>query len=868
MSQYIHTALRKASSCRRTAVRLLGVCLVAHLTPVLAQFKLQQTFTDTTAPGWTLFGSSFLTAPSIDPAGEGWLRLTDTGNNEQGLALNASQSFSGNVPVTLRFSYVSWGGTGADGITMFLYDSTQNMGGASNGGGLGYCGGAGGYLALALDEYGNFSNPGDHCGAGGGGPGRTPESVVVRGPLSAQNAYVTGVPIASGIDNPGVSVRPSPKSVIVTLTPASVGYTISAQFQSATGEPYQTLFTNVSFPYAPPASLSVGFSGSTGGSTNNHELQWVVAATPNDLQLTLSGPTTILQGAPVTYTLTVTNNGAFPIGAADAPLVTDALPPSITGATWTCAASGGASCTGSGSGDLNTSGLTLPPNAAVTYTITGIVAPGSTCGSTVTNTASADYGSSSTFTDPNPANNSATVVSTVTCAVTLLANPQAVSFASQTVGIPSASQTVTVTGTNGVLISNIATTGNFSQTNDCTSALTAGTSCTIEVVFTPMSEGSLDGEVIITSSASTSPTIVTLSGTGINAVPSPFSFVALNNVNLSSIEVSNAITVTGASVPTTISVSAGAEYSINGGPYTSLPGIVSPGAQVTVRVTSASTYSTAVSAVLTIGGVSATFMVTTRAEPQLQNVTVTSGGGGSLSLGVVAALVLVLVMRLGRLHLRLAAVLGVLTAFLGGAARAADADETGTAPKLYFGGSIGAVTSTLTAGTVTHYLQAAGYQVTASDVQRSSVSGSVYIGYALPKQFALEFGWSYLGRTRTTLQGVEPPNLQQLLYDASQVTQGGGDAWSILGRYRFVLSPQWSLDLRAGPYRWVTHSDLWIGSTEQLNRNDRGWGYMVGVGPGIQLSQHWVVALNANYFASTRDNQFLQVSLSTEYRLR
>ena len=149
MSQYTYKGLRKASSCRRTAVCLLAVCLAAHLTPVLAQFKLQQTFTDTTAPGWTLIGSSFLTAPSIDPAGQGWLRLTDTGNNEKGLALDTSESFAGNVPVTVRFSYVSWGGTGADGITVFLYDSTQNMGGASNGGGLGYCGGAGGYLALA-----------------------------------------------------------------------------------------------------------------------------------------------------------------------------------------------------------------------------------------------------------------------------------------------------------------------------------------------------------------------------------------------------------------------------------------------------------------------------------------------------------------------------------------------------------------------------------------------------------------------------------------------------------------------------------------------------------------------------------------------
>ena len=224
---------------------------------------------------------------------------------------------------------------------------------------------------------------------------------------------------------------------------------------------------------------------------------------------------------------------------------------------------------------------------------------------------------------------------------------------------------------------------------------------------------------------------------------------------------------------------------------------------------------------------------------------------------------MVLALRLGRLHL----IEGPARAhrhsgWRRGAAAARDSS------RLYFGGALGEVTSTLTAGKVTSRLEADGYQVTATDVQRTSLSGSVYVGYELPRQFALEAGWSYLGRTRTKLQGVAPPDLNQLLYDASQVTRGGGDAWFLVGRYRFGLSPKWSLDLRAGPYRWVTHSDLWIGSTEQLNRNDRGWGYMVGVGPGIQLSQHWVVALNANYFASTRDNQFLQVSVSTEYRLR
>jgi len=96
--------------------------------------------------------------------GHGWLRLTNTNNTTKGLALDTAQSFPGNVPVAVRFRYVAWGGTGADGITLFLYDSTQDMSGALTGGGLGYCGGAGGFLAVAVDEYGNFSNPGDKCG--------------------------------------------------------------------------------------------------------------------------------------------------------------------------------------------------------------------------------------------------------------------------------------------------------------------------------------------------------------------------------------------------------------------------------------------------------------------------------------------------------------------------------------------------------------------------------------------------------------------------------------------------------------------------------------------------------------------------------
>lgn len=860
----VHAAARGP----RVAAALLALFCAAHLTPASAQFKLQQTFTGTSAPGWTLSGNALLTAPSIDPDGQGWLRLTDANQAERGQALDTAETFTGNVPVTIRFSYVSWGGDGADGITVFLYDSTQDMSGAANGGGLGYCGGAGGYLGIGLDEYGNFSNPGDHCGGAGGGPGNIPESLVIRGPLSASDQYVTGVQVAGGIDNPFAGARPSPKTVVVTLTPATVGYTVTALMQSDSSQPFQTLFSNVPFPFAAPASLSVGFAGSTGGSTNIHELQGLITATPDDLQLTLSGPATALQGTPVTYTLTLTNNGAYPIGAADAPTLTDALPAEITGVTWTCVPSAGATCTGSGSGNISTSTLTLPSNASVTYTITGTLDPATACGATVTNSASADFGSSSSLVDPDPTNNTQSVDTTVTCVVTLLANPTSLSFAPQTVGSPSGAQTITLTGNNGATITNIAASGDFSQTNDCNAAL-SGTSCTIQVVFTPSAEGSRTGTLTITSSATGSPTSVTLAGTGTNAVPGKFTFVPLNNVAPSSMQVSNPITVTGTNVPTTISVSGGAQYSINGGAYTSTPGIVPPGAQVTVRVPASPSYSTTVTAVVTIGGVAASFTVTTGPQPQLTDVTVTSGGGGgSLSPVLLTALGLVLLMRIRRARIEVTAALVLVLVGALTSPPTAAADWDALRSNLYFGGGLGDVTSTLTAGKVTDRLQADGYQVVASHVDRSSLSGNLYLGYELPRQWAVEFGWSYLGRTRSTLQGVQPPDLQQLLFDASRVTRGGGDAWSLVGRYRWTLQPKLSLDLRAGPYRWVTHSDLWIGSAEQLNRSDRGWGWVLGLGPRYALSDHWALGLGANYFASTSDNRFVQVGATVEYHLR
>jgi uncharacterized repeat protein (TIGR01451 family) len=578
---------------------------------VHAQFKVTQSFSGTSAPGWTLTGNAFLTAPSIDPAGGGWLRLTAAATDQKGVVLYTGGTFSGAQPLVMKFNYVSWGGDGADGIGLFLYDSTQDMSGAQNGGGLGYCQGAGGYLGIGLDEYGNFST-GDRCTSGG--PAFSPESLVVRGPVATGNPYVTGIVVPGGVDVPSVSTRPPARTVLVTLMPQGTGFSVSAQYQPASGQPYQTLFSGVSFPYTPPASLSVGISGSTGGSTNVHEVQAFTVSSPDDLQVVMTGPANIAPGNAVTYQITVTNNGPTAISLADSPTVTDSLDPAIQGASWTCLASVGAACSSSGTGVLDDSSLSLPVNGTATYTVSSTLSPSATCGSQITSSATGDFGATSRFTDFNPSNNTSSVSTTINCSgLTLIGNPTSLSFAPQGVGSSSQPLTIRLSGNGGPVVTAVSASGDFSETNNCpATALVGSATCTVSVTFKPTAEGSRSGALTITSDAPSSPLSIALSGVGTSTTPDPFNFTALNGVDPSKLEVSNAITVEGTNVSSPISISGGT-YSINGGPFTATPGYVSPGAQVVVRLESSSSYLTATSAQLTIGGVAATFTVTTRA---------------------------------------------------------------------------------------------------------------------------------------------------------------------------------------------------------------------------------------------------------------
>jgi hypothetical protein len=98
-----------------------------------------------------------------------------------------------------------------------------------------------------------------------------------------------------------------------------------------------------------------------------------------------------------------------------------------------------------------------------------------------------------------------------------------------------------------------------------------------------------------------------------DTTPNPFSFTDQTGIALSTTVTSNAITVAGINAPSAISISGGL-YSINGGSYVATAGTVNNGNIITIRLISSPNYSTTTNALLTIGGVSDTFNVTTLAN--------------------------------------------------------------------------------------------------------------------------------------------------------------------------------------------------------------------------------------------------------------
>jgi hypothetical protein len=154
---------------------------------------VNEPMTGATSPGWVIGGSAYLSASTgVDPVGDGWLRITEPLNDQAGFAFFDSP-FDISTGVVIQFDYATWGGNGADGYSVFLFDGSYDeltFAPGASGGSLGYDkktvaplhpGLTGGYIGIGIDEYGNFSNPTE---GRLGGPGQQVNEVGVRGPYN------------------------------------------------------------------------------------------------------------------------------------------------------------------------------------------------------------------------------------------------------------------------------------------------------------------------------------------------------------------------------------------------------------------------------------------------------------------------------------------------------------------------------------------------------------------------------------------------------------------------------------------------------------------------------------------------------------
>lgn len=153
------------------------------------------------------------------------------------------------------------------------------------------------------------------------------------------------------------------------------------------------------------AGTYVWFNSATLGVTGDWVVRAVVDCTVSSTEADVwasitTSPALYTAGAALAYTITIGNAGP---AAAPGVVVVDTFPGAYTSPTWSCAASGGATCTSGGSGNI-AQPVSLPAGAQVVYTVNGTVAPGTTgvLANTVTTVVSPPA------TDPSSSNNSAT----------------------------------------------------------------------------------------------------------------------------------------------------------------------------------------------------------------------------------------------------------------------------------------------------------------------------------------------------------------------------------------------------------------------------------------------------------------------------
>jgi gliding motility-associated-like protein len=287
-------------------ISLIQCCLVSNNVYGQIGFPYCEDFGSGTLQASTVLGGR---ARIVD----GVLRLTDAQQFQSGFVY-IDIPFPSAFGIRTSFEFFMYGGDGADGFSVFLFDGDApffSPGGF--GGSLGYAprndepGLTRAYLGIGIDAFGNFASvtEGKIGGFSTNPNDRFPNSVYLRGAgnqffgyqgiggvvTQASNQVPNGspllVPAASrfNLSSGGVGTQritnPNQvgyRKVFIDLAPnpSGPGYLLNVEFLVTT-VPNQPrivpVLINQVYNFPAPRNLKIGFAASTGGSTNIHEIR-------------------------------------------------------------------------------------------------------------------------------------------------------------------------------------------------------------------------------------------------------------------------------------------------------------------------------------------------------------------------------------------------------------------------------------------------------------------------------------------------------------------------------------------------------------------------------------------------------------------
>lgn len=247
---------------------------------------ITDTFDGTLSNDWQTLRSSGNFTPQVVA---GRLRLTPDTNNIATATTLLRQFPSENNRVVVEFDFYAYKNNGstnaADGVTVTFSDRNITPFPGSFGGSLGYAqrtytnpanndpGFNGGWLGIGLDEFGNFSNPTE---GRIGGPGLRSNAIAIRGYGSGTSGYRYLRGTAANISPSVLTSSTTPHRYRISIDNSN-GTQALVKIERNAGSGYVTLVNefdalNEAGQPAIPEKLVLTLTGSTGGSSANHEI--------------------------------------------------------------------------------------------------------------------------------------------------------------------------------------------------------------------------------------------------------------------------------------------------------------------------------------------------------------------------------------------------------------------------------------------------------------------------------------------------------------------------------------------------------------------------------------------------------------------